>query len=327
MHPYILSIGDFHLRYYSVMYLVSLLIALYFVPKRANHFGIDRNMSENILVYSFLISIIFARLYYVIFSWDDYKDNILEAFMVWHGGLAIHGAIIGLLVCTYFFTKRYNHKFFLYTDLALPFLLLGQAIGRYGNYANGEANGVPTFTPPSIIFGLTNRFPEFWSSILQTLNLQDTPKDISKITDIIASNGGSIVVNALNNTYSLHEYVPFGTSFPEIYNSLAYQQFGSLPLHPTFFYEMILNFIGFAILVTLWRKNESIGTGLITALYLIFYGVIRGFVTFFRADDLMYFGVIRAPHIASIIMILVGLAIIFCTLKNITKKTIYDIKS
>jgi phosphatidylglycerol:prolipoprotein diacylglycerol transferase len=73
---------------------------------------------------------------------------------------------------------------------------------------------------------------------------------------------------------------------------------------------MILNFIGAAILIKLWKKDDMIGLGKISALYLIFYGAIRGFVTTFRADDLMI-GMFRAPHILSIILILIGIFVIY----------------
>jgi phosphatidylglycerol:prolipoprotein diacylglycerol transferase len=111
-------------------------------------------------------------------------------------------------------------------------------------------------------------------------------------------------------TYTLQEYFPWGISFSGKYNTPAFQDFGRLPVHPTFLYEMFLNFTFFIPLYILWRKNENLGTGKIVGLYLIFYGVIRALVTFFRADDLMV-GMLRAPHLISIVMVLVGAGFLY----------------
>ena len=89
----------------------------------------------------------------------------------------------------------------------------------------------------------------------------------------------------------------------------AYRDFGTLAVHPTFFYEMILNFIGAFIMYMFWRNEKNIATGLIFGIYLISYGLIRGFVTMFRADDLMI-GFLRMPHVASLGFILVGVFLV-----------------
>jgi phosphatidylglycerol:prolipoprotein diacylglycerol transferase len=308
MFPYIFKIGNFEIRYYSLMYLIGILLTLFFTKKKAKKLGLNPEEIENLILFTFIGGILGARIYYVLFRWDFYKNTPFEMFAIWHGGLAIHGGIIGGFITFLLFSKLKKIRALLFGDLILPFLLLAQGIGRFGNFANGEAHGVPTITPPSIIFSLKNKFPEFWSTVLSTLNLKNNPSSISSLKEMVES-GKKITILFENKIYELKYYVPWGISFPEKYFPPAYQEFGRLPVHPTFFYEMILNFIAAAFLIYLWKNDNNIGRGKITGLYLIFYGLIRGFVTTFRADDLMI-GLLRAPHLASIIMVIIGIIIL-----------------
>lgn len=308
MFPYIFKIGNFEIRYYSLTYLIGILLTLFFTKKKAKKLGLNPEEIENLILFTFIGGILGARIYYVLFRWDFYKNTPFEMFAIWHGGLAIHGGIIGGFITFLLFSKLKKIRALLFGDLILPFLLLAQGIGRFGNFANGEAHGVPTITPPSIIFSLKNKFPEFWSTVLSTLNLKNNPSSISSLKEMVES-GKKITILFENKIYELKYYVPWGISFPEKYFPPAYQEFGRLPVHPTFFYEMILNFIAAAFLIYLWKNDNNIGRGKITGLYLIFYGLIRGFVTTFRADDLMI-GLLRAPHLASIIMVIIGIIIL-----------------
>jgi phosphatidylglycerol:prolipoprotein diacylglycerol transferase len=309
MLPYLLKIGNFELRIYSLMYITALIIVFYFTRKKCVHLGYNKDLIENAIIWTFLGAIIGARLYYVFLIFDFYKAHPFEILAIWHGGLAIHGGLIGGAIAAIIYCKAKKIGLLFFGDLVLPFLLLGQALGRFGNFANGEAHGVPTLTPPSIIFSIKNKFPEFWNTVLTTFNIENTPTSLNKLYDLLKSKS-QLTVNFENHLYILKEYVPWGIKFPGKYMSPAYIQFGSLPLHPTFFYEMILNFLGAAILIKLWKNDKNIGRGLIVGYYLIFYAIIRSFVTFFRADDLMV-GMIRAPHLISIIMIIVGFIIIY----------------
>lgn len=307
MFPYIFKIGNLELRYYSLMYLLGILISIYFVKRRGKSLGLDPQKIENIILFAFLGAVLGARIYYVLFKWEFYKNTPLEMFAIWHGGLAIHGGVLGGVITLFFLSKLNKFKMVTLGDLIVPFLLLSQGIGRFGNFANGEAHGVPTITPLSIIFSIKNRFPEFWANVLNTLHLDNNPVSISKITSFIDSSHLNIPFE--NTIYHLKYYVPWGVSFPPKYLPPAYMEFGTLPVHPTFFYEMVLNFIGAFLLIYLWRNDQEIGRGRLMGLYLIFYGFIRAFVTFFRADDLMI-GFLRAPHLASLVMIIIGLIMV-----------------
>ncbi len=317
MMPYLFKIGNFEVRIYSLMYVLSLVIAIIFLRKRARSLGYNPQILENIAVALFISGLIGARGYYVIMSWDFYKNNPMEIFAIWHGGLAIHGGIIGGLIGTFIYAKFTDIKALFICDMIAPFLLLGQAIGRFGNFANGEAHGVPTITPPEIIFKLKPIFLEFWYNALYQLKIPINHEGLTKLHEQILS-GQQFVVNFQGKDYILKEYVPWGISFPATYMPPAYMDFATLAVHPTFFYEMILNFIGAAILFYFWKKDKYISSGFLFGLYLVFYSVIRSFVTMFRADDLMV-GALRAPHLAGLIFIFLGTVLVIYSKKYLKK--------
>ncbi len=93
------------------------------------------------MVYGVLLCIIGARIYYVIFSWDLYKNNLMDVFNLRKGGLAIYGGIIAALIFGVFFVKRRKLSFWYMADVMIPYVPLGQAIGRWGNFFNREAFG------------------------------------------------------------------------------------------------------------------------------------------------------------------------------------------
>ncbi|MDR2401089.1 MAG: prolipoprotein diacylglyceryl transferase [Deferribacteraceae bacterium] len=306
MFPYLFKIGWFELRIYSLMLVIAVLLSIFIVSRRSKKLGYDPKKTENIIIFTFIGGILGARIYYVIFNWGFFRANLSEIPAVWHGGLAIHGGVILGVTAFFFLCRYYKFPFLKFTDMTVPALLLSQGLGRFGNFANGEAHGVPAFTPPEIIFRFKPAFQSFWREVLNSEHIANTPQAITSLYHHLIAAPSSLVFEG--REYILKEYVPWGVSFPGTYSPQAYREFGLMPVHPTFFYEMILNFIGAAILFYLWRKDENIGLGKITALYFVMYAVIRGFVTFFRADDLML-GFMRAPHAASVFFLLIALAI------------------
>lgn len=306
MMPYLFKIGNFELRIYSLMIIIGLLLTLYITRKKMEKMGYEQEYFENMIIVVFIAALLGARIYYVMFNWEYYKNDPLEIFKVWHGGLAIHGGVILGFVASVIYAHYIKIKVMFFGDLIAPWLLFGQGLGRFGNFANGEAHGVPTIIPPDIIFRLKPIFTDFWATVLNTFNLSNNPESISKLNDIV-KNGAEVTFQG--RVYELKEYVPWGISFTNKYMPAAYRDFGTLPVHPTFFYEMILNFTGAFIMFLFWRNDKNISTGLIFGIYLISYGLIRAFVTMFRADDLML-GVLRAPHVASLAFVSVGVFLV-----------------
>ena len=123
--------------------------------------GLEEDTFIDLLLYAIPAAIVGARIYYVIFSWDLYRENPIEAFNIRNGGLAIHGVIIAAVLVVIIFSKVKKQNPWILVDIAAPSLILGQAIGRWGNYANQEAYGRPTDLPWAIIVDGVKVHPTF----------------------------------------------------------------------------------------------------------------------------------------------------------------------
>lgn len=144
MNPVIFSIGNYELRWYSVIMLFAFIVGYFFVNKEAKRFDVSKDFIFNMIFWALIFGIVGARLYYVIFDWAYYSNNINEIWKIWNGGLAIHGGIIAGLLTILIYTKKYKLRFVRYLDFVVPGLIIGQAIGRWGNFFNGEAHGIAT---------------------------------------------------------------------------------------------------------------------------------------------------------------------------------------
>lgn len=246
MHPNLIEIGPIVIRWYGLMYLAAFLVGGWLLGREIARKNLPISDDER---WSFLTLVLFAgilggRLYYVAFNWGYYGANPAEIPAIWHGGLAIHGGLIGGILAGWWWVRRHQIPFWRMADAGAPSVLLGQAFGRFGNFMNGEVHGYPTDLPWGIVFPPT---------------------------------------------------------------SPAGHEFGPVPLHPAMLYELVLNVIGFVILWTLRTRRTR--DGFIFCLYVVFYGVIRAFVSSFRAEDLMLGG-IRAPYVVSAAMIFLAGALI-----------------
>ena len=128
---------------------------------RAPGFGIDRDFILTLTIGIIPSAIIGARLYFVIFSWDRYKDDLLSIFDIRSGGLAIHGGLILSFIVGYLLCRKYKVSFLNMADLAAPVIPLAQAIGRWGNFFNEEAHGGPTDLPWAQIIDGVGYHPTF----------------------------------------------------------------------------------------------------------------------------------------------------------------------
>ena len=144
MNPIIFRLGSFEIRWYSVMILIAFLVASYVINKETKRFDIEKDYIFNLLFWTLIMGIIGARIYYVIFDWDYFSSNTSEILKVWNGGLAIHGGIIAGILTILVYTKKYKLRTIRYVDYIVPGLIIGQAIGRWGNFFNQEAHGLAT---------------------------------------------------------------------------------------------------------------------------------------------------------------------------------------
>jgi len=244
MNPILVDLGFIQIRWYSVLVLAAFIIGYFLVINRCKKNNILLTFINDLSFYLIIFCILGARIYYCLFNLDYYSKNIFDIFKIWEGGLAIHGGIIAGIITIYIFCKKNKISLLKMLDIFAPALVLGQAIGRWGNFFNGEAYGPAT----------------------TLINLQKL---------------------------GIPEFIIDGMYIDNVYH------------HPTFLYESIGCLIIF-IIIMLIRNVKSIKTGQITAIYFIFYGIIRFLIEGLRQDSLMFFS-LKIAQIISIIMIIIGL--------------------
>lgn len=141
------TIGPLPIRWYGLLIASAVLIGVSLSTYLAKRRGINPDLISDLSIWLVIAAIPCARLYYVAFEWDQYANNLGEVFAIWHGGIAIHGAILGGLIAALIFSRLNKVPFWQLADLVAPSLILGQAIGRWGNFFNSEAFGRPTDLP------------------------------------------------------------------------------------------------------------------------------------------------------------------------------------
>ena len=238
INPVAFTIFGIEVKWYGILIALGVFLAIFFTEKMAEkkHYtrGLYKDISTDVSLFSVLIGVLGARIYYVIFEWEYYSQHLNEIFAIRNGGLAIYGGIIAGGLTIYFFCKRKKVNFLTLLDCVAPGLALAQAIGRWGNYINGEAHGGVTNVP--------------WAILVD----------------------GERV-------------------------------------HPTFFYESIVNFSIFLFLYFYLSKRQKF-EGQLISLYMIVYGIARFFIEGMRTDSL-YLGAFRVSQIVSIGIIIFGIAI------------------
>lgn len=141
MNPIFLEIGPIQIYWYSIFILIAFIIGGYLAIKEAKRFNISTDFMTNLFFYLVPIVLIGARLYYVLFNLDYYLANPIDIIKVWEGGLAIHGGLLAGLLFLIFYTRKYKVSTIRMLDIAVVSVIIGQAIGRWGNFFNSEAYG------------------------------------------------------------------------------------------------------------------------------------------------------------------------------------------
>ena len=144
MSSILLDLGFIQIRWYSLLILISFIIGYFLVITRCKKKGISTIQISDMCFYLMIVSILGARLYYCLFNLDYYLNNLLDIFKIWEGGLAIHGGVIAGIIFIYFYIRKKQIPLLDVLDIFAPALVLGQAIGRWGNFFNQEAFGPQT---------------------------------------------------------------------------------------------------------------------------------------------------------------------------------------
>ena len=138
---------DVSIKFYGLIIAFGFLLAVLFGGRMAYKWKIDLNKMLDVLLYGTIGGIIGARLYYVLFEWDYYSHHLSEIPKIWNGGLAIYGGLIGAILVAYFTCRKIDLNFLKLLDMCGMSFLIGQGIGRWGNFMNQEAYGSPTDLP------------------------------------------------------------------------------------------------------------------------------------------------------------------------------------
>ncbi|MGY3718402.1 prolipoprotein diacylglyceryl transferase [Sutcliffiella cohnii] len=136
-----LEIGPFTVFWYGIIIGLGIALGWFLATRETNKLGLHKGIFSDLLLWAIPIAIISARIYYVLFKWDYYSKNPGEIIAIWKGGIAIHGALIGAIITAIVFAKKRGVSFWQIADIAAPSIILGQAIGRWGNFMNQEAHG------------------------------------------------------------------------------------------------------------------------------------------------------------------------------------------
>lgn len=138
-------------RWYGIIIALGIILAFLYCSTLAKKEGENSDTVTDILLYAIPVSVIFARAYYVIFSWDSYKNDLSSIYKIWEGGIAIYGAVIGAVLTAWIYCKAKKLNVLKIFDICCLGLMIGQFIGRWGNFVNCEAYGGPC----SAIWGMS----------------------------------------------------------------------------------------------------------------------------------------------------------------------------
>ena len=158
--PFVLQIGPLAIRWYGLLFATGVLLGTWLAQREAIRRGEDPEQLLNVIVFGVMAGLIGARLYYVLFNWGYYGARPLKILAVWEGGLAIHGGLLAGGLTAVIYSVRKKLPVLTYLDIMAPSAPLGQAIGRWGNFFNQEAFGIPTDLPWKLYIEPYHRPPD-----------------------------------------------------------------------------------------------------------------------------------------------------------------------
>ena len=156
------NVFGFHLEvhWYGIIIALAILIALTLALKQTKKFNIKEDDMIDMFLIALPVSIVFARLFFVVFKWDLFRNDLLGIFRIWEGGVAIFGAIIGAVLSVWIFSRIRKINMWALVDFACVYLPLAQAIGRWGNFFNQELYGTNTTLPWGMTGSIIKSMPD-----------------------------------------------------------------------------------------------------------------------------------------------------------------------
>lgn len=159
MHPVLFHLGPFTVRYYGLMYVTALLVAIVLLRVQAKERRLPVENMVDLAFYTFVGGLLGGRLYYVILKWGYYGAHPLKIVAIWEGGMAIHGGLIGGLIGAWLYARTVGLPILTLYDMLVPVVSLGHAFGRFGNFMNGDAHGYPLRSP--LLPAWLRQFPDW----------------------------------------------------------------------------------------------------------------------------------------------------------------------
>lgn len=141
MDPIAFHIGSLPVRWYGILIALGIVLAYIVGQHEGTKRGLPKDFFADLLIWAIPISIASARIYYVVMEWNYYGANPGKIIQIWNGGIAIHGALIGAIITAIIFCRHKGVSFLKVADIAAPSILIGQIVGRWGNFMNQEAYG------------------------------------------------------------------------------------------------------------------------------------------------------------------------------------------
>lgn len=277
-----ISIGGFEIAFYGICIAIAMVLGYLVAEFQAKRTNQDPEIYLDFAIIAIIVSVICARLYYVIFEFDSFKGNLLSIFNLRTGGLAIYGGIIGGITTCIIYTKRKKMDFLNFADTACVGLLTGQIVGRWGNFFNREA------------------FGSYSNGLFRMLvNVKDTSWYFDP-----ASSESSLREAYAGKTVALNRILEIRNN-AQVIDGETY-----ISVHPTFFYESFFNFL-LLIAILLYTKKKK-ANGELFFMYVGGYGLIRFFVESIRSDQLFLWGtgVAVSQIIAALMFVVSVIAIV-----------------
>lgn len=253
------EVGSFRIAFYGLIIAIGMVAGIVLACKRAKKLGHNPDVYLDLALWAIPLCVVGARLYSVAFEWDYYKNNLSQIFNLRNGGLAIYGGIIVAFITAVAYCKIRKYNFALVADTGVPSLILGQIIGRWGNFFNREAFGKFTNNLFAMQIdvtdgGLSSYFKPSYPAELVAAAYDGKPDALANIMEI------------RNNVVTLAD----GRQFIQV--------------QPTFLYESVWNILILAIM--LWATKRKKFNGEIMLMYLSGYALGRFFIEGLRTDQL-----------------------------------------
>jgi len=277
------------IAYYGIVIACGMALGYLVAEWQAKRTGQNKDLYLDFALYAIILSVIGARVFYVVFYWSEFKDNPWEVFNIRNGGLAIYGGVITAVVTAFIYSKIKKISFGLLADTGCLGLITGQIIGRWGNFFNREVFGRYTDGPLAMLLDLS---------------------DVSNDYTMSAAN----LATKYAGRPKAYEHIMEVRNHPVVIEGITY-----ISVHPTFLYESLWN-LGLLILLIVYSKYKKFD-GEVILLYMAGYGVGRFWIEAIRTDQLFFFNTaIPVNQLLAGILVVVSVIIIILMRLGIRKR-------